>query len=140
MLRHYLLITLRNLAGYLNFSVINIGGPALQLDYSCMVNNVCRFFNFMSSQVFIEYRENDSTVAIYNEPGFFLVDSTVSDLFGFRLPGALEAKLPEFCKNHYPDLSDQDVKLYLQSLCDIPLNPITTMKCMPTAILYMYTS
>ncbi|MCK4749569.1 MAG: FtsX-like permease family protein, partial [Bacteroidales bacterium] len=36
-------------------------------------------------------------------------------------PEALEAKLPEFYENHYTDLSDQDVTLYLQKLTDIHL-------------------
>lgn len=274
MIRHYLLITLRNLARHLNFSIINIGGlaiglasfifivlyindelkydrfheksqqiyrvnrfynsndvnedaatlsfpagPAIQMDYPGMVNNVCRFFNFMATQVFIDYRENDSTLTKYNETGFFLVDSTVFDMFSFELlvgdpktalarpnvmvitesaaeryfgnedpmgrtlrlneglnleitgvlkdiptqshfvfdflgsmstfrqaiggrmpqtwiwnpcwtyieltdnadPGVLEAKFPEFYENHYPDLSDQDVTLYLQKLTDIHL-------------------
>jgi putative ABC transport system permease protein len=274
MFRHYLLITLRNLARHLNFSVINIGGlaiglasfifiilyindelrydrfhekagriyrvnrfynsnnvnedaatlsfpagPAIQLDYPGMVVNTCRFFNFMATQVFIDYRENDSTLARYNETGFFLVDSSVFDMFDFPLlvgdpetalarpnvmvitesaakryfgdsdplgkslrlneflnieitgilkdipaqshfsfdflasmstfrqaaggrlpqtwiwnpcwtyielgenvsPEALEAKFPEFYENHYPDLSDQDVTLYLQKLTDIHL-------------------
>jgi len=274
MLRHYLLITLRNLARHLNFSVINIGGlaigltsfifiilyindelrydkfndnadliyrvnryynsnnvnedaatlsfpagPAIQMDYPGMVTNTCRFFNFMLSQVFVDYQENDSTLVKYNETGFFLVDSTVFDMFNFPLlvgdpktvlsrpnvmiitesaarryfgdedplgkslrlneglnmeitgvlkdipsqshfqfeflgsmstfrqilggrlpqtwiwnpcwtyielaehitPENLEAKLPEFYENHYPDLSDQDVTLYLQKLTDIHL-------------------
>ncbi len=140
MFRHYLLITLRNLARHLNFSIINIGGlaiglasfifiilyindefrydrfhekadriyrvnrfynsnnvnedaatcsfpfaPTLQMDYPGMVVNTCRFFNFMATQVFIDYRENDSTLVKYNESGFYLVDSTVFDMFGFPL-------------------------------------------------------
>jgi putative ABC transport system permease protein len=36
-------------------------------------------------------------------------------------PESLEKHLPEFYKNHYPDLSDQDVTLYLQALTDIHL-------------------
>ena len=194
-------------------------GPTLQMDYQGMVLNTCRFFNFMATQVFIDYRENDSTLVKYNETGFFLVDSTVFDMFNFPLllgdpetalarpnvmvitesaakryfgnedplgkslrlneivemeitgvlkdipsqshfrfdflgsmstfrqaiggrlpqtwiwnpcwtyielaehikPGDLEAKFPEFYENHYPDLSDQDVTLYLQKLTDIHL-------------------
>ncbi len=194
-------------------------GPTIQLDYPGMVVNVCRFFNFMATQVFIDYQKNDSTLIKNNETGFFLVDSTVFEMFNFpllvgdpktvlsrpnvmvitesaakryfgeenpvgkslrlneqldleitgilkdiptqshftfeflgsmstfrqaiggQLPGtwvwnpcwtyieladhvtpeALEAKLPEFYENHYPDLSDQDVTLYLQKLTDIHL-------------------
>jgi putative ABC transport system permease protein len=110
MLKHYILITLRNLARHLNFSIINIGGlaiglasfifiilyisdelkydrfhekaasiyrvnrfynsndvnedaatcsfpfaPTLQMDYPGMVENTCRFFNFMTNKVFIDY-------------------------------------------------------------------------------------
>ena len=36
-------------------------------------------------------------------------------------PEELEARFPEFYENHYPDLSDQDVTLYLQKLTDIHL-------------------
>ncbi|HEC42647.1 MAG TPA: ABC transporter permease [Bacteroides sp.] len=194
-------------------------GPTIQLDYPGMVVNVCRFFNFMATQVFIDYQKNDSTLIKNNETGFFLVDSTVFEMFNFpllvgdpktvlsrpnvmvitesaakryfgeenpvgkslrlneqldleitgilkdiptqshftfeflgsmstfrqaiggQLPGtwvwnpcwtyieladhvtpeALEAKLPEFYENHYPDLSQQDVTLYLQKLTDIHL-------------------
>ena len=274
MLRHYFLITVRNLARHLDFSLINIGGlaiglacflfiilyiddelrydrfhekagriyrvnrfynsnnvnedaatlsfpagPTLQMDYPGMVVNMCRFFNFMTNRVFIDYRENDSTLTRFNEAGFFLADSTVFDMFNFPLlagdprtalsrpnvmvisesaakryfgnedplgrslrlnealnieitgimkdlpaqsqfsfdflaslstfrqaiggrlpqtwiwnpcwtyielgantdPEDLEALLPEFYENHYPDLADQDVKLYLQKLTDIHL-------------------
>ena len=110
MFRHFLLITMRNLGRYLNFSLINIGGlaiglasfifitmyisdeisydkfhekadriyrvnrfynsnnvnedaatlsfpagPALALDYPDLVVNVCRFFNNMTQQIFIEF-------------------------------------------------------------------------------------
>jgi putative ABC transport system permease protein len=274
MLRHYILITIRNLARHLNFSIINIGGlaiglasfifivlyitdelkydrfhekaesiyrvnrfynsndvnedaatcsfpfaPTLQLDYPGMVKSTCRFFNFMVNQIFIDYQKDDTTLVKYNEPGFFVVDSTVFQMFTFpfvqgnpetaldapnkmvitestaaryfgdedpvgktmrlneqlnvevtgviedlpsqshfridflcsmstvRLafggqlpqtwiwnpcwtyielaegvqPEALEARFPEFYENHYPDLSDQDVTLYLQKLTDIHL-------------------
>jgi putative ABC transport system permease protein len=36
-------------------------------------------------------------------------------------PEILEEKFPQFYLNHYPDLSNQDVTLYLQSLVDIHL-------------------
>ena len=36
-------------------------------------------------------------------------------------PEDLEARFPEFYENHYPDLSNQDVTLYLQKLTDIHL-------------------
>ncbi|MQY80469.1 MAG: FtsX-like permease family protein [Bacteroidetes bacterium] len=36
-------------------------------------------------------------------------------------PEILEEKFPQFYLNHYPDLSNQDVTLYLQSLADIHL-------------------
>ena len=274
MLRHYILITIRNLARHLNFSIINIGGlaiglasfifiilyitdelkydrfnekaasiyrvnrfynsndvnedaatcsfpfaPTLHMDYPGMVKNTCRFFNFMTNQVFIDYLKDDSTLTKYNEPGFFVVDSTVFQMFTFPfvrgnpetaldapnkmvitestaaryfgdedpigetmrlaeqlnvevsgviedlpsqshfridflcsmstvrqafggrlpqtwiwnpcwtyieladdvLPEALEARLPEFYENHYTDLSNQDVTLYLQKLTDIHL-------------------
>ncbi len=275
MFRHYFLITFRNLARHLNFSIINIGGlaiglasfifivlyindelkydkfhekstqifrvnryynsndvnedgatlsfpagPAIQMDYPGMVVSVCRFFNFMTNKVFIDYQENDSILSKYNETGFFLADSTVFEMFNFpflvgdaktalarpnvmvitesaakryfgdedplgkslrvneglnleitgvlqdipaqshfrfeflgsmstfshilggQLPGTwiwnpcwtyieladnvapedLEANFPEFYENHYPDLSGQDVTLYLQKLTDIHLH------------------
>ncbi|MFC2121791.1 ABC transporter permease, partial [Bacteroidota bacterium] len=36
-------------------------------------------------------------------------------------PEDLEAQLPTFYENHYPDLADQDVTLYLQKITDIHL-------------------
>ena len=138
MLRHYILITIRNLARNLNFSIINIGGlaiglasfifiilyitdelkydrfhekaasiyrvnrfynsndvnedaatcsfpfaPTLHMDYPGMVKNTCRFFNFMVNQTFVEYQKDDTTLIKYNEPGFFVVDSTVFQMFTF---------------------------------------------------------
>lgn len=274
MLKHYILIAIRNLARHLNFSIINVGGlaiglasfifiilyiademkydrfhekaasiyrvnrfynsndvnedaatcsfpfaPTLQMDYPGMVKNTCRFFNFMVKQTFVEYRKDDTTLIRYNEPGFFVVDSTVFQMFTFPLvrgnpetalaapnslvitestaaryfgnedpigktmrlveqlnvevtgvmkdlpsqshfkidflcsmstirfafggrlpqtwiwnpcwtyielpenvsPESMEARFPEFYQNHYPDLSDQDVSLYLQKLTDIHL-------------------
>jgi putative ABC transport system permease protein len=59
--------------------------PTLQMDYPGMISNTCRFFNFMATQVFIDYQEGDSVQARYNETGFFLVDSTVFDMFDFPL-------------------------------------------------------
>ena len=124
MLRHFILITVRNLARHLNFSIINIGGlaiglasfifiilyitdelkydrfhkkadsiyrvnrfynsndvnedaatcsfpfaPTLQMDYPGMVKNTCRFFNFMTSQIFIDYQKNDTTLIKYRPLG-----------------------------------------------------------------------
>jgi len=195
-------------------------GPALQLDYPDLVSNTCRFFNNMTPQIFIEFQKDDTTLIKFNESGFFMVDSSVFDMFTFpfklgdpetaldrpnavvitesaarryfgdenpvgktlrieegldfevtgvledlpsqshfkieflasmstfrqlaggRLPGtwvwnpcwtyielaenvtpeAMDAVFPDFYLNHYPDLSNHDVTLYLQKLTDIHLN------------------
>lgn len=138
MLRHFILISIRNIARHLNFSIINIGGlaiglasfifiilyitdelkydrfhvkadriyrvnrfynsndvnedaatcsfpfaPTLQLDYPDLVKHTCRFFNNMTNQIFIEYLKDDTTLIKYNETAFFMVDSTVFQMFTF---------------------------------------------------------
>lgn len=193
--------------------------PALEFDYPDLVERAVRFFNFMRDDIFIEYTKANNEVVRFNDKGFFLVDSTIFDVFSFpflegdprtaldrpntivitestakryfgdespigktlrieegvnfevtgvikdipsqshfkinflaslttfrvlaggRLPQTwiwnpcwtyvllrpgitqqmLDAKFPQFYKNHYDDLKDQDVKIYLQPLTDIHL-------------------
>ena len=193
--------------------------PALEFDYPDLVEHAVRFFNFMRNDVFIDYTNSKNEVIRFNETGFFLVDSSVFDVFTFPFvvgdpktaldrpntivitestakryfgkespigktlrieegvnceitrvnkdippqshfkinflgslntfkllaggqlpqtwiwnpcwtyvllkPGVsqqmLDAKLPEFYKNHYDDLKNQEVKDYLQPLTDIHL-------------------
>ncbi len=195
------------------------GGPEMQREYPDIIEKVVRFFNFQRSQVFTEYIKNNREKVSFNEKNFFVVDSTVFDVFSFpfllgdpktaldrpntmvitestakkyfgdesplgktlRLenflnfeitgvikdiptqshfkidmlgsmstikpffggqlpttwiwnpcwtyvllqqgirPEVLEEKFPAFYKNHYFDLKNQDVKLYLQKLTDIHL-------------------
>ncbi len=291
MLRHYLLIAIRNIARYWKYSVINIGGlaigltsfafimiyigdelkfdkhhknadriyrvnrlynsnnvdedaatcsfpfaPALEFDYPDIVEKTVRFFDFQVSNMFFEYRDSDSIIVKFNESWFYLVDSTVFDVFTFpfvegnpetaldrpntivitestakryfgddspmgktlRLeegvdfeitgvmkdvpsqshfridllgslstfrqlfngalpqtwiwnpcwtyvllhdginPEVLEEKFPRFYLNHYPDLSKQDVKLYLQSLTDIHLKSFHDYEMHPNSnIIYV---
>ncbi len=58
-------------------------GPALKVDYPEIVEEVCRFFNFQTPKYFFEYRKDSSHVVKFNERRFFLVDSTVFDIFTF---------------------------------------------------------
>ncbi|MCK4700322.1 MAG: FtsX-like permease family protein, partial [Bacteroidales bacterium] len=54
-------------------------------------------------------------------------------------PDILEDKFPDFYLNHYPDLSDQDVTLYLQKLLHIHLQSHHDYEMHPNGnILYMY--
>ena len=57
--------------------------PALKFDYPDIVESTCRFFDFQVSKLFFEYREDTTNIVKYNERGFFLVDSTVFDIFTF---------------------------------------------------------
>ncbi len=57
--------------------------PALKADYPDIVDEVCRFFNFQTPKYFFEYRKDSSHVVKFNERKFFLVDSTVFDIFTF---------------------------------------------------------
>jgi len=211
--------------------------PALEFDYPDIVESTCRFFDFQVSKIFFEYRQDTNNIVKYNERNFFLVDSTVFDIFTFpfikgdpatafnrpntivltsstakryfgkedpigkilvaeeglnfevtgviedvpsqshfifdmlgsmstfrqlgggRLPQGwiwnpcwtyvllhenisaeiLEEKFPDFYLNHYPDLSDQDVTLYLQELLDIHLESHHVYEMHPNGnILYIY--
>jgi putative ABC transport system permease protein len=54
-------------------------------------------------------------------------------------PELLNEKLPKFYKEHYFDLKDQDVKLYLQPLTDIHLNSHHVYEMHPnSSMLYVY--
>ncbi|MBE9510535.1 MAG: ABC transporter permease [Bacteroidetes bacterium] len=211
--------------------------PALEFDYPDIVESTCRFFDFQVSKIFFEYREDTNNIVKYNERGFFLVDSTVFDIFTFSFvkgdpatalnspntivltssaakryfgkedpigkiliaeeglnfevtgviedvpsqshfkfdmlgsmstfrqsgegklpqtwvwnpcwtyvllhknvsPDILEEKFPDFYLNHYPDLSDQDVTLYLQKLLHIHLQSHHVYEMHPNGnILYIY--
>ncbi len=211
--------------------------PALEFDYPDIVESTCRFFDFQLSKVFFEYREDTSNIVKFNERNFFLVDSTVFNIFTFPFvkgdpatalnspntivltsstakryfgkedpigkilvaeeglnfevtgviedvpsqshfkfdmlgsmstfrqlsggelprswvwnpcwtyvllhenssPDILEEKLPDFYLNHYTDLSDQDVTLYLQKLLDIHLESHHDYEMHPNGnILYIY--
>ena len=211
--------------------------PALEFDYPDIVESTCRFFDFQLSKVFFEYREDTSNIVKFNERNFFLVDSTVFNIFTFPFvkgdpatalnspntivltsstakryfgkedpigkilvaeeglnfevtgviedvpsqshfkfdmlgsmstfrqlsggelprtwvwnpcwtyvllhenssPDILEEKLPDFYLNHYSDLSDQDVTLYLQKLLDIHLKSHHDYEMHPNGnILYIY--
>ncbi len=211
--------------------------PALEFDYPDIVESTCRFFDFQLPKVFFEYREDTNNIVKFNERNFFLVDSTLFDIFTFPFvkgdpatalncpntivltsstakryfgkedpigkilvaeeglnfevtgviedvpsqshfkfdmlgsmstfrqlsggelpltwvwnpcwtyvllhenssPDILEEKLPDFYLNHYSDLSDQDVTLYLQKLLDIHLESHHDYEMHPNGnILYIY--
>ena len=212
-------------------------GPALEFDYPDIIKNVCRFFDFQVSKIFVEYNQDDEKKVKFNEYNFYLADSTVFEIFTFPFlmgdpktaldepmtvvitestakryfgdenplgktlrieeainlevtgvmkdlpteshftidmlgslstfrwiqggqlpqtwiwnpcwtyvllndgmaPEALEKHLPEFYKNHYQDLSDQEVTLYLQPLTDIHLKSHHDYEMHPNSnIIYVY--
>jgi len=54
-------------------------------------------------------------------------------------PDDLESQFPEFYSKHYPDLSDQDVRLYLQKMTDIHLHSDHDYEMHPNSkIIYIY--
>lgn len=211
--------------------------PALEFDYPDIVESTCRFFDFQLPKIFFEYREDTNNIVKFNERNFFLVDSSLFDIFTFPFvkgdpatalncpntivltsstakryfgnedpigkilvaeeglnfevtgviedvplqshfqfdmlgsmstyrqlqggqlprtwiwnpcwtyvllhenvsPDILEEKFPDFYLNHYPDLSDQDVTLYLQKLLHIHLQSHHDYEMHPNGnILYMY--
>ena len=292
MIKHYFIISYRNITRHLKYSILNIGGlaiglasyifiaiyindetsydkfhdkadriyrvnrlynsnnvnedaatcsfplaPVLEFDYPDIVESTCRFFDFQLSKVFFEYREDTSNIVKFNERNFFLVDSTIFNIFTFHFlkgdpatalnspntivltsstakryfgkedpigkilvaeeglnfevtgviedvpsqshfkfdilgsmstfrqlnggelprtwvwnpcwtyvllhenssPDILEEKLPDFYLNHYTDLSDQDVTLYLQKLLHIHLQSHHDYEMHPNGnILYIY--
>lgn len=211
--------------------------PALEFDYPDIVESTCRFFDFQLPKIFFEYREDTNNIVKFNERNFFLVDSSLFDIFTFPFvkgdpatalncpntivltsstakryfgnedpigkilvaeeglnfevtgviedvplqshfqfdmlgsmstyrqlqggqlprtwiwnpcwtyvllhenvsPDILEEKFPDFYLNHYSDLSDQDVTLYLQKLLHIHLQSHHDYEMHPNGnILYMY--
>ena len=208
--------------------------PALEFDYPDIVESTCRFFDYQLSKVFFEYHKDTNSIVKFNERNFFLVDSTLFNIFTFPFvkgdpatalshpntivltsstakryfgkenpigkvlvaeeglnfevtgviedvplqshfkfdmlgsmstfrggelprtwiwnpcwtyvllhenvsPDILEEKFPDFYINHYPDLSDQDVTLYLQKLLHIHLWSHHDYEMHPNGnILYMY--
>jgi len=57
--------------------------PALEFDYPDIVESTCRFFDFQVPKIFFEYREDTNNIVKFNERNFFLVDSTLFDIFTF---------------------------------------------------------
>ena len=57
--------------------------PALKIEYPDIIDETCRFFNFQTPKYFFEYRKDSSHIVKFNERRFFLVDSTVFDIFTF---------------------------------------------------------
>ncbi len=60
-------------------------GPALAEAYPDQIESVVRFFDFQVSEFLFEYRKDSTDVVKYNEPWFYLADSTVFDMFSFPL-------------------------------------------------------
>jgi putative ABC transport system permease protein len=58
-------------------------GPTLVLDYPGIVENQVRFFNNMQNQWFFDYEKSEDEVIRFNEPHFYLADSTVFDILTF---------------------------------------------------------
>mgnify|MGYP002338714802 CR=1 FL=1 len=58
-------------------------GPAILSDYPHLVENMVRFFDFQVPEMLFEYPTKKDTLR-YNESRFYLVDSTVFDVFSFR--------------------------------------------------------
>jgi len=60
-------------------------GHTLKADYPNYVEEVVRFFNFQVPVVAISYASPSGDVQRFNEPHFFLVDSTLFNVFDFEL-------------------------------------------------------
>jgi len=56
---------------------------AIQTDYPDMVKNTVRFFNMQRGKALFENRENEDQIIKFNEEWFYMVDSTVFDVFTF---------------------------------------------------------
>ena len=60
-------------------------GPALAEYYPDMVKSVVRFFDFQVSEMLFEYHKDSTNIIKFNEEWFYLVDSTVFEMFTFPL-------------------------------------------------------
>ncbi|MDA0378449.1 MAG: ABC transporter permease, partial [Bacteroidetes bacterium] len=60
-------------------------GHTLQVDYPNFVESYVRFFNFQAPTVAMTYQPDGGERIRFNEPNFFLADSTLWDVFDFEL-------------------------------------------------------
>ena len=60
-------------------------GPTLQHDHPELVEAQCRWFDFQDPQHSLKVGDSTSTDHLFTESGLYLVDSTVFDVFGYRL-------------------------------------------------------
>ncbi len=58
-------------------------GPAMLADYSDMIETQVRFFDFQISKLLFEYKKGDTVLNAFKEEWFYMVDSTVFDVFDF---------------------------------------------------------
>jgi putative ABC transport system permease protein len=60
-------------------------GPTLFNDHPELIDRYCRWFDFQDPQHTLKYDDSTGTPKLYTEEGFYLVDSTVFELFGYTL-------------------------------------------------------
>src|SRR5688500_7699669 len=60
-------------------------GPTLFYDHPELIEKYCRWFDFQDPQHTLKYDDSTGTPKLFTEEGFYLVDSTVFDMFGYKL-------------------------------------------------------
>ncbi len=60
-------------------------GPTLFNDHPELIDRYCRWFDFQDPQHTLKYDDSTGTPKLYTEEGFYLVDSTVFEIFGYTL-------------------------------------------------------
>lgn len=69
-------------------------GPGMEFQYPDLIEKQVRFFNGLRTQWFFDYTNEKNEMIRYNEKWFFLVDSTVFDIFTFKfLEGEMNTAL-----------------------------------------------
>ena len=58
-------------------------GPAIEADYPHLVEKMVRIFDFQVPEMLFEYRASSDTIR-FNEPWFYLADSSIFDIFTFE--------------------------------------------------------
>ena len=60
-------------------------GPTLYNDHPELIEKYCRWFDFQDPQHTLKYDDGTDAPKLFTEEGFYLVDSTVFDMFGYKL-------------------------------------------------------
>lgn len=109
-------------------------GPTLFHDHPELIEKYCRWFDFQDPQHTLKYDDSTGTPKLFTEEGFYLVDSTVFDMFGYKLikgdpataltqPGAIVLS-QELAKKYFGDADPMGKMMKWDGVMDVQVTGI----------------